>query len=118
MYTGLEFTLKHADTHFAEWYQLRDNQGNTYQQFADYTTRTFTFGPVFRLGVQVYFLASRKLVADAGLGIGPSFNLVNIKGDLPPDWPGERNLDDVFSLNKYSGTHVHAQFDLRIGYRF
>lgn len=118
MYAGLEFTFKYAKTHFAEWNTYQDDQGNSYRRYSDYKTKNFTFGPVFRFGLQMYFGTARKLVADAGFGIGPTFNQVSRQGDQPPDRDqGNFNIDP-FSYNKYSGIYAHAQFDLRIGYRF
>lgn len=117
-YAGLEFTLKYAKTHFAGWNNYQDDQGNSYQRYSDYKTKNFTFGPVFRFGVQMYFGSARKLVADLGLGIGPTFNQVSRQGTLPPDRPKGTIYIDPFSFNKYSGVRAHAQLDLRIGYRF
>lgn len=118
MYTGLELTMRYARTHFAEWRTVQDDQGNTFQRFTDYRTKNFTFGPMARMGMQMYFLSSRKLVADLGFGIGPYFNQVTYQGDIPPE-PVRSGLDiHIFSNNKYSGIYAHGQIDLRIGYRF
>jgi hypothetical protein len=117
-YAGLEFTLRYSKTHFAAWRNFEDDLGNSYQRYSDYKTKNFTFGPVFRFGLQMYFGSARKLVADAGFGIGPTFNQVSREGDAPVDRSkGSFNIDP-FSFNKYSGIYAHAQLDLRIGYRF
>lgn len=117
MYAGLEFTLKHARTHFAAWYTYNDDQGNSYQRLTDYRTRNFTFGPMVRMGMQFSFTSSGKLVAELGFGIGPSFNQVSYQGDIPPE-PVRSGFDvHVFSHNRRSGIYAHGQIDLRVGYR-
>ncbi|PSK95115.1 DUF3575 domain-containing protein [Taibaiella chishuiensis] len=119
MYTGLEFLIKQANTHFSEWQKETDNQGNTIRRLYDYKTRNFSLGPVFKLGVQMYIGADRRLVIDIGAGAGPVLNQVRHTGQPPP--PLQQNdliRIDPFSMNKRSGIYIHPQLDLRIGYRF
>ena len=119
LYTGLEFTFKRANTHFSEWEKETDDQGNTYQRLYDYKTRNITFGPIFKLGVQMYIGAARRLVIDIGAGAGPTVNQVSYTGNQPL-LKAHRDIIhiDPFSLNKRSGIYAHTQVDLRIGYRF
>ncbi len=119
MYTGIEFTLKRANTHFSEWEKEIDDQGNTYQRLYDYKTRNITLGPIFKFGVQMYIGAARRLVIDIGAGAGPTVNQVSFTGNQPLL---KENRDirrrDPFSMNKRAGIYAHTQLDLRIGYRF
>jgi hypothetical protein len=123
MYVGLAFLFKHVNTELSEWRSIQTASGQYYQQLFEYNAINNAFAPMLKVGFQFMIGARRNLVFGLEMGVGPSFNNIQIKnGTAPPEGLVRKDYlffdFSEFSYNKKAGTSLEPIFGFHIGYHF